>query len=513
MPTTPHRPARWLIIALTALLCLSALVPSAARADTNLEIGGAARVAYANGDDVRLRAAPGYDADVLMLVPEGTTVDVLDGPLWAPDGSAWYNVAVWGEGGFMAADFLAVGDNAPDTDAFDAAAVTATASTAVTTTALNLRSGPSFADAVLLVMPAGATVSLTGSASNGFLGVIYNGRAGWAYAAYLQTGSPGGNPGSGSGTASVTSALNLRAGPSVGDAVLLVMPAGSTVTLTGQSANGFVSVSYNGTAGWAYAAYLNTSGAPSPSPSPGPTTGTATTTTSLNLRAGPSLGDAVLTVMPAGATVGLTGSAQNGFYPVTYGTLSGWAYGSYLNIGGSGVPKPSPPPSGGSSIVWPFEAGAEWYISQGYNGSSHYNSGSSYQYYYSFDLARRDGSTAGQAVLSPVTGTIRWIDESTGGMSIDLGNGYAVAFFHVTLASGLAEGQTVYQGQYMGYVSGPGGQGFRGFPHIHLTVWQTNDGGNWSRIAIPFTGAFAIQGQSFPDIGGYNQHYGTSIWR
>jgi uncharacterized protein YraI len=34
------------------------------------------------------------------------------------------------------------------------------------------------------------------------------------------------------------------------------MPAGATVTATGQKQNGFLSVTYNGNDGWAYAQYL-----------------------------------------------------------------------------------------------------------------------------------------------------------------------------------------------------------------------------------------------------------------
>ena len=41
----------------------------------------------------------------------------------------------------------------------------------------------------------------------------------------------------------------------------------------------------------------------------------------------------------------------------------------------------------------------------------------------------------------------------------------------------------------------------RQVPHIHLTLWQTNDGGNWDRHAAPFTGQFAISGNSFPADG------------
>jgi hypothetical protein len=49
-------------------------------------------------------------------------------------------------------------------------------------------------------------------------------------------------------------------------------------------------------------------------------------------------------------------------------------------------------------------------------------------------------------------------------------------------------------------VSGPGGGGNGGTPHIHLTVWKTEDGGNWSRIAVPFDGDHPLEGQSFPAL-------------
>jgi cell wall-associated NlpC family hydrolase len=60
------------------------------------------------------------------------------------------------------------------------------------------------------------------------------------------------------GTTLVTTAnLNLRSGPSTSNAILDVMPAGSTVkTLDASPQNGFYHVSYGGTAGYAYGAYL-----------------------------------------------------------------------------------------------------------------------------------------------------------------------------------------------------------------------------------------------------------------
>ncbi len=580
------------------LLCLALLGPRTnTLADTNLEIGGTAVVAYADGDDVRLRSAPGFDAAIITMVSEGTAVAVLEGPIEADDGSLWYGVEAGATRGYIVSDFLAAGStvagneqgvsaSASDTSEVTTAApaaVTSSTGIATTTSALNLRAGPSTSDRVLLVIPARSTVSLTGDAANSFLAVMYNGTAGWAYAAFLDTdgAAPDPNPGGSSGTATTTTALNLRSGPSTADAVIRVLPAGASVTLTGNSANGFVSVSYDGVAGWAHADYLDTGGTdpapvpgsgdgnvrvisdlnlrsgPStsnavlavmpagsfvtltgdsangflavsfngidgwayasyldidedqpPAPDPGAGSGTATTTAALNLRGGPGTGYPVRSVIPSGETITTTGAPQGGFYPVTYNGQAGWVAGAYLTFGGDPGGNPG---GGGSGIAWPF-AGGTWRVTQGYNGFSHYNGGGGWQYYYSLDLARADGGTAGQSVLSPVSGTIRWIDPSTGGMSIDLGNGYAVAFFHVTLTGGLAAGQSVAQGQYMGYISGPGGQGFVGAPHIHLTVWQTADGGNWSRIAVPFTGINAISGVEFPDIGGWNQHYGALIY-
>ncbi len=595
---TAQRPARWLLTALVGLLCLASLrVPVITLAETDLEIGGTAVVAYADGDDVQLRSAPSYDAAVMNMVGEGTTVAVLEGPIEADDGSLWYGVDAGGTQGYIVSDFLAARSTAagtePDLTSSEidtsevnrevSAAATSSVGTATTTSALNLRAGSSTNDRVLLVIPAGSTVSLTGDAANGFLAVVYKGTSGWAYASFLDTSDPAPDPdpGSSTGSATTTSALNLRAGPSTSDTVIQVLPAGSTVTLTGnsangflsvasgnvagwafaayldtdgsgpapdpgagdgdvrvisdlnlrsgpstsdsvravmpagsfvtltgESANGFLSVSYNGIAGWAYAAFLDTGDNQPPAPDPGSGTGAATTTTALNLRGGPGTGYPVLAIIPAAATVSTTGDPQNGFYPVTFGGRAGWVAGAYLAFGSDPGGNPG---GGGSGIAWPF-AGGTWRVTQGYNGSSHYNGGGGWQYYYSLDLARADGNTAGQSVLSPASGTIRWIDRSTGGLSIDLGNGYAVAFFHVTLAGGLAAGQSVTQGQYMGYISGPGGQGFVGGPHIHLTVWQTADGGNWSRIAVPFTGINAISGVEFPDTGGGNQHYGRLIY-
>lgn len=566
------------------------------RADDHLASGQNAIVET----DQLLRASPSYEATVVMPVGAGTMVGVLDGPQAASDGSRWYEVAVSGARGFVPGAALSAdlnsSESGDDDDTNDASAATGppveaavTGGAATVTTALNLRVGASTSEAVLLVMPTGARVTLTGNSANGFVSVTYNGTAGWAFLTYLDTGaalSPAppqpeapsgtatattvdlnlrsganlsatvlvvmpagatvtvtgaaqngftpvvyvgqsgwaytsyltsgasGDEGSSgdTGTARVTEALNLRTGPSTADGILTVMPAGAAVTLTGNSANGYLSVQYNGTAGWAYGVYLATgASAPgsdvpvNPTPAPSGETGTATTTTALNLRSGPSISDPVLLVMPGGATVTLTGNGTNGFSPVTYNGTAGWAYAAYLTTGG-GDPSPAVPVPGGGSIVWPVQGGT-WEIIQGYNGGTHQNRSASAQYYYAFDLARVDGNSAGQPVLSPVSGTVRWVHAPSGGIAIDMGNGYVVAMFHATF-SGVSAGQNVQQGQVLGTISGPGGNGYASTPHLEIDVWRSGDGGI-TRSSTTFTGANAISGTNFPDIGGANQHNGT----
>jgi murein DD-endopeptidase MepM/ murein hydrolase activator NlpD len=174
------------------------------------------------------------------------------------------------------------------------------------------------------------------------------------------------------------------------------------------------------------------------------------------------------------------------------------------------TPEATPAAAVGSGLIWPV-SGGPWEIMQGYNGSSHQNQDDLWQYYYSLDLVRSDGGTAGQTVVSPASGTVRWTDPSSGGISIDIGNGHAVALYHVAVDPSIAWGDLVAQGQLIGTVSGPGGPGFAGTPHVHFALWETTDGGNWSRSAAPFVGPYAIAGQEFPDTGGGNQHRGTTF--
>jgi uncharacterized protein YgiM (DUF1202 family) len=610
-------------VALAATVMSLALAASTAFAQSALYPGAVGLVANTGGEPVLLREAPSFDAAVLSSLSEGTPADILDGPVYSAEGAAWHMVSVDGMTGYVVAGYLIDGGQAaasPDVVelAQEAAPVTVEPETAVaetmavetapaetlpaaaaspgeipanpvTTADLNLRGGPSFGDAVLMVIPTGAALSPTGEWSQGFVGVTYQGTYGWVDSAWLAAGEPGvdtapqatqdaallqetapapvtvaepaptkdaaliGDLSSVPGeTAYATDVVNLRAGPSESSEVLRVLPQGGPATITGAPSDGWTPVWYNGTAGYisadllsAFTATPQTTTAPvslaqetasvaaplvAADPAVESASGelAATTLSDVNLRGAPEAMAPVMGTVPAGATLTALAGPEQGFYQVQYGDQIGWVSADYLQVSATylqrdnrndgsreeGKVEGSAPADnaelGAGGIIWPV-SGGQWTIMQGYHGSSHQNQDSLWQYEYSLDLARVDGNTAGQPVYSPVNGVVRWTDPSTGGISIDIGNGHAVALFHVTFNGGLKAGTSVQQGQLLGEISGPGGPGFMGTAHVHFTLWSTNDNGNWDRHAEPFTGQYAISGMDFPDTGGGNTYRGTQF--
>ena len=231
---------------------------------------------------------------------------------------------------------------------------------AVVTDWLNLRTGPSTNDGVILVMSPGDAITVNGDPQGGFYPVTHSGNTGFAHADWISIGGsapPASSNTGNTGTAYVIDgALNLRSGASLNNSVITVMPNGAPVTLTGEAAGGFLGVVYNGTAGWAWGEYLNTSGSAAPAPAPsapapapvesgnpgvGDTVvGTMRTTDRLNMRSGPGTSYGIITTLVNGATVEIMGSAQSGFYPVRYGGNKGWMHGDWLAAEGAGVPGP-----------------------------------------------------------------------------------------------------------------------------------------------------------------------------
>ena len=71
MAGNPRHGRGWLTLIFVTTLVATFFNPLSAFADTDLVVGGQARIAYANGDDVRLREEPSYNGTLIRYLPEG----------------------------------------------------------------------------------------------------------------------------------------------------------------------------------------------------------------------------------------------------------------------------------------------------------------------------------------------------------------------------------------------------------------------------------------------------------
>jgi len=158
-------------------------------------------------------------------------------------------------------------------------------------------------------------------------------------------------------TGKTTVNLNMRTGAGTGNAIILTIPRGGSVTINATS-GGWSNVTYNGKKGWVSSQYLTgittvTSPAPT-TPAPAPTTpaptapataGTSKTTVNLNMRSGAGTSNAVLLTIPKGGTVTVH-STSNGWSNVTYNGKKGWVSAKYLTVvTAPTAPAPAPIPT------------------------------------------------------------------------------------------------------------------------------------------------------------------------
>jgi uncharacterized protein YgiM (DUF1202 family) len=236
-------------------------------------------------DALNLRNAAGLTSEILDTMPLGTTVTVLDGPVTA-DGIPWYQVDASGFGeGWVAAGFLALASEAPET--FPAGSVLV-----VNTDLLNLRAGPSLSEEILAQLPSQALVTVISGPEQAdghdWYEVETDEGNGWVAGTFLA--NPADLIAVGDTVQVIDGSLRLRAEPGLDADILDVMPEGTELEVTDgpEQADGhtwFQVESDTFGPGWAAGEFLLVieSGAtptPSPTPSPSPTatpTGTPAT--------------------------------------------------------------------------------------------------------------------------------------------------------------------------------------------------------------------------------------------
>ncbi len=359
-------------------------------------------VVTTQGLNLNLRNGPSTGAAVVGSIPSGATVDVM-GAAQAGFLPVRYN----GTTGWASSSWLRVSTSPTPTATATpvtptATPVTPTATATATSTPgtspvgtaqvitdglnLNLRNGPSATATIIGRMPPGATVDVMGAAQAGFLPVRYNGTNGWASAEWLSvsasptptatatpvtptptatpvtpTATATSTPGGPTGTATVNaggSRLNMRSGPGTQYPVVVSIPDGTVVDVTGAAQNGFLPVRYQGVSGWSSADFLVSGGTtPTPTATVTPTTtvtptatatstpgtgvpeipnaaiGKATMNTTVSLRRGPDTTYGTIQTLNNGWKVEIMGDAYNGWTPIRYNAAKGWVPSSALTAG------------------------------------------------------------------------------------------------------------------------------------------------------------------------------------
>lgn len=183
------------VVLTLALLTLAAAWPTTAAADNGMAV-----VAHTDGDGLNLRDAPSLDGAVLLGMPEGAIVTVLETGLSDDSDLIWSRISYDGVEGYSASDFLdsapdqtAPADNAPaeqpEPDPYALRGLASVGGTAGD--GLNLRDGPGLDAAILTGLPEGAIVTVVGNPVNDADGDPWypilsdSGVLGWAFGAYL----------------------------------------------------------------------------------------------------------------------------------------------------------------------------------------------------------------------------------------------------------------------------------------------------------------------------------------
>ena len=222
------------------------------------------------------------------------------------------------------------------------------------------------ASGVLARLSAGETVSVIEWGAE-WCRVSTRGVTGYCATAYLsfdQNTTGNGTPVSSVAIVLPASGLNLRTAADENAGVIMTLPQGTMLTVTGEVRdNGMLPVLLGTLAGYVKSDYVYVTdqalatATPAPVQTPAPTVApmetmqpsgnmrdaVVTAAGGLKLREQPSTASRSLTTMPYGTTVAVSGEAVYGFYAVSYGELTGYASARYLRFdGGEAAPTVQP---------------------------------------------------------------------------------------------------------------------------------------------------------------------------
>ncbi|MGN6032292.1 MAG: SH3 domain-containing protein, partial [Thermomicrobiales bacterium] len=318
---------------------------------------GSATVTGTNGEGIRCRVSADPGAATIVVLAEGTVVQVFD-----TSTPGWLQISCGGQLGYGDINYLYTGGASDDQiNQGGRLTVSGTGGGGV-----NCRTGAGTGYGVITVVSEGTALTVRGQAANGWTPVTCGGQNGYIYSQYIAVSTVSGSESTaGSGTASVTGTggdgVRCRTAASTSASVIMVVSEGTSVTVRGASSGGWTPVTCGGQNGYISSQYLGavTGGTATKTATATATaTKTATATTApggstgtgyvkvtgsgggVNCRTGAGTNYGVITVVAEGGTVQTRSGSTNGWQAVICGGQNGFILASLTSAtsgGGTGA--------------------------------------------------------------------------------------------------------------------------------------------------------------------------------
>ena len=212
----------------------------------------------------------------------------------------------------------------------------------VTTANLNLRKGAGLSYDVIRVLPEGTRVTTTGKASRGFAELINGSSTGWASMQYLASATSG-LPAI-VGTRVTTADLDIRTSSGSDAKKVAEVKKGTKLSVTGVVQNGRAQIIYQNKVRWVTAKYLSNAAVNLPAPPGLPkVTGVRYSTRALNIRSTYKDSFTLITQVPRGTELDITGVVKQGRMQIVYQNAVRWVTNKALSKTkpSGGAPDPS----------------------------------------------------------------------------------------------------------------------------------------------------------------------------
>lgn len=299
---------RALAALVTVGVMLSLLAPQAANAATPVT----ATVG------VNIRSDPSTSSKILGGLYRGQTVTAIS------SSHGWTKIRFADSTAYLASRYLSKGKDLPAPKKIGAGTIK------ITTTALNLRTGPGLSYRVIKVLKEGTKVTMTGKTARGWAQLVDGKSTGWSSMQYL-AGSAAGRPVI-IGKRVATADLDIRTTSGAHAKTVAEVKKGTAVSITGAIQNGRAQIVYQGKVRWVTAKYLTNVKSNLPSPPKLPkVTGVRYATTTLNIRSTYADKYRLITEVPRGTKLKITGVVKNGRMQIIFEKAARWVTAKYLS--------------------------------------------------------------------------------------------------------------------------------------------------------------------------------------